>query len=79
MKGQTVLMVAHRLKTAAQYCDKVLVLSQGAMVQFDTPYNLLAESQESQVIDKRDSVFAEMVLATGMSEQQQGEFLNICR
>lgn len=69
MKGQTVLMVAHRLKTAVQYCDKILVLSQGKMVQFDQPLKLLTETDQSQTIDKKDSVFAEMVLATGMSDQ----------
>lgn len=32
---QTVLMIAHRLDTAVRFCDKILVLDQGELVQFD--------------------------------------------
>jgi len=31
----TVLMIAHRLETAATYCDKVLVLDKGTVIQYD--------------------------------------------
>ena len=39
-------MVAHRLKTVADF-DKVLVLQDGQIMEFDSPQNLLA----------RDSMF----------------------
>ena len=78
-KNKTVLMVAHRLKTAIQYCDKVIVLENGEIAQFDEPLKLLTQSTQSQLIDKKDSIFAEMVLANGLSEQQQSDILKICR
>lgn len=42
----TVIVVAHRLKTIAEF-DKVLVLQDGVIMEFDSPQNLLA----------RDSMF----------------------
>ena len=42
----TVIVVAHRLKTVADF-DKVLVLQDGQIMEFDSPQNLLA----------RDSMF----------------------
>ena len=42
----TVIVVAHRLKTVADF-DKILVLQDGQIVEFDSPKNLLS----------RDSMF----------------------
>ncbi|KAJ3287921.1 hypothetical protein HK104_008405 [Borealophlyctis nickersoniae] len=47
----TVLTIAHRLNTVMDY-DRILVLSAGKVVEFDTPLNLLASS---------GGVFAQMV------------------
>ena len=40
LKDCTVLTIAHRLKTIL-YCDKVLVIEQGRVAEFDAPSNLL--------------------------------------
>ena len=31
-RGKTVVMVAHRLQTAIQYCDKIIVMENGELV-----------------------------------------------
>jgi ATP-binding cassette subfamily C (CFTR/MRP) protein 4 len=36
----TVLTIAHRLNTVADY-DKIMLVSAGKVVEFDTPINLL--------------------------------------
>jgi ABC-type multidrug transport system fused ATPase/permease subunit len=58
----TILCVAHRLLTIADY-DRVLVLDQGEVVEFDTPYRLMT---------RNDSVFQHMC-------KRSGEFDNLLR
>ena len=48
----TVLMVAHRLETAVEYCDKIMVLDQGEIRQFDDPLSLLVESDGDEEVTK---------------------------
>lgn len=50
----TVLTIAHRLNTILDY-DRVLVMQNGTVVEFDTPKNLL---------ENRDSLFHRMVQQT---------------
>ncbi|KAI8900838.1 P-loop containing nucleoside triphosphate hydrolase protein [Globomyces pollinis-pini] len=57
LKSSTVITIAHRLNTIASY-DRVLVLDQGNMVEFDSPKNLLLN---------KDSLFYELSEATGPS------------
>ncbi|KAJ3257816.1 Multidrug resistance-associated protein 9 [Boothiomyces macroporosus] len=51
----TIISIAHRLNTIADY-DKVMVLEQGTLVEFDSPYNLLQNPK---------SAFSKLVDASG--------------
>ncbi|SHO75886.1 Similar to S.cerevisiae protein YBT1 (Transporter of the ATP-binding cassette (ABC) family) [Malassezia sympodialis ATCC 42132] len=57
--GATILTVAHRLKTIIDY-DKVLVLGQGKVVEFDSPHALLSTTS---------SVFYSLCERTGELDQ----------
>lgn len=39
-KDSTIITIAHRINTIIQY-DRILILDQGKVVEFDTPTNLL--------------------------------------
>ncbi|XP_065887047.1 ATP-binding cassette sub-family C member 4-like isoform X2 [Dysidea avara] len=54
----TILTIAHRLETVMD-SDRILVLSSGKVIEFDTPFNLLQSAQ---------SVFRSMVDKTGPLE-----------
>ena len=51
----TVLTVAHRLATVSEY-DRILVLDEGRLIEFDTPSNLLSDPS---------SLYSQMVQASG--------------
>jgi len=68
-KEATVLMIAHRLETAVSHTDKIMVLDQGRLAEFDHPFKLLAHNIEDEGISRRDTIFSEMVLA--LNENQQ--------
>jgi ABC-type multidrug transport system fused ATPase/permease subunit len=53
-RGRTSLTIAHRLETIAD-SDRILVMEQGLVAEFDTPANLLA---------KRDGLFASLMQST---------------
>ena len=53
-KDTTVLTIAHRLATISEY-DRIMVLDDGRLVEFDTPQNLLKDS---------NSRYAQMVQAS---------------
>ena len=69
-------MIAHRLETAVRYTDKILVLDQGRVVEFDHPLKLLVERVEDQEITKQ-GVFASMVAS--LSEAQQRKLLKLAK
>jgi len=48
-KDWTAIVVAHRLKTIADF-DKVLVLQEGRMIEYDSPSNLLARDSKFKML-----------------------------
>jgi len=54
-KDTTVITIAHRLITIAQY-DRIMVMSEGKIVEFDTPLNLMKNE---------NSYFAKLVKESG--------------
>ncbi|KAK7057035.1 Multidrug resistance-associated protein 6 [Halocaridina rubra] len=55
-KDSTVLIIAHRLNTVMD-CDRVMVLDQGQIIEFDSPTSLLT---------RKDSVFFGLVSDVGI-------------
>jgi len=45
--------------------DRILVMTEGKAGEFDKPYDLLVLNEGDEKITKRNSLFAQMVLATG--------------
>ncbi|KAK0060207.1 multidrug resistance-associated protein 4-like isoform X2 [Biomphalaria pfeifferi] len=60
-RDSTVLTIAHRLYTVMD-CDRIMVLKDGELVEFDSPYNLLQNN---------DGVFTKMVLSLGKNQSKQ--------
>ena len=56
-KDTTVLTIAHRLATLSEY-DRIMVLDDGRLVEFDTPQNLLQDP---------NSRYAQMVQASQLT------------
>ncbi|KAJ7104541.1 hypothetical protein C8R43DRAFT_906911 [Mycena crocata] len=52
------LTIAHRIKTVIDY-DKIIVLDQGRIAEFDTPYNLI----------RQEGIFRDMCMKSGAFEE----------
>ena len=65
----TVLIIAHRLATVID-ADRILVMANGTGVEYDHPFNLLAEKPEDDCITRSDGFFAKMITATGVESGQ---------
>ena len=59
----TVLTIAHRLYTVADY-DKIIVMNDGKVEEFDSPLNLLTLKPDDTEIT-RNGIFSDMVRNTG--------------
>lgn len=65
-KDCTVLTIAHRLITIANY-DKVVVIDDGRVAEYDSPYSLLVQNIGDTQITRKEGMFSEMVRSTGKS------------
>lgn len=63
MSNRTVIMIAHRLHSIIDF-DLILVLDDGAVVEFDKPYTLLEKSE-----DDESALFLRMVNTSGAQEE----------
>ena len=61
----TVIIVAHRLATIID-ADRILVMKDGQMVEFNHPFKLLINEDDDQTITNINGHFARSVLATGV-------------
>jgi len=66
---KTVIMIAHRLDTAV-IADKVLVMDEGKVVEYDSPFKLMAQNVSDEEITK-EGLFVDMVQACGAEKQKQ--------
>ncbi|CAD8192264.1 unnamed protein product [Paramecium octaurelia] len=68
LKDCTLITIAHRLNTIADY-DRVMVIYDGRVIEYEKPFNLLAKSTNSTFIDK-NSEFSKLVKNTGNQNAQ---------
>ena len=63
-------MIAHKLESAVRYSDKVLVMDQGTMKEFDTAEKLLDLDSRTKEI-RSQTIFASMIKALNPNQQAQ--------
>ena len=63
-RESTVLIIAHRLATVID-ADRILVMDNGQAIEFDHPFNLLANDEQDEEITNKEGYFAKMLQATG--------------
>ena len=65
-KDCTILTIAHRISTIADY-NKVVVLEKGMIMEFEAPFLLLSDKENNGIITK-DGYFVKMVMSLRMNE-----------
>ena len=66
--NSTLLCIAHRLRTVIDY-DRILVLDQGQVIEYDTPYNLLTDVSGTGVFKSMCENSGEMKYLIKMATQ----------
>ena len=67
----SLLCIAHRIRTVADY-DRILVLEQGRVMEFDTPYNLMTrEDSLFHQMCERSGEFTELLTIASAAHRQQ--------
>ncbi|KRX02736.1 P-loop containing nucleoside triphosphate hydrolase [Pseudocohnilembus persalinus] len=64
-KGVTIITIAHRLLTIADY-DKVIILGKGKVMDIGCPYQLLVKNEKDSYITNRDGNFSKLVRKDGI-------------
>jgi len=67
--NSTVITIAHRLNTIIDY-DKILVLSNGEVLEYDTPFNLLYKPGSNGEFIPNDTEFSKLVDETGLANAE---------
>ncbi|OAV90001.1 hypothetical protein PTTG_07447 [Puccinia triticina 1-1 BBBD Race 1] len=76
MGNSTILCIAHRLKTIIDY-DKVLVLSDGEVLEFDEPWRLLLDDEGGEGEVTKPSAFKELCLKSGHYDELKQSALQL--
>lgn len=67
------IMIAHKLETAVRYSDRIMVMDQGSVAEYDTARNLLNIDSMNQI--QGNGIFADMV--RNLNDQQQGRIFKL--
>ncbi|MBU2895451.1 Fe(3+) dicitrate ABC transporter ATP-binding protein FecE [Vibrio hepatarius] len=65
-KGKTVVVVLHDLNQACRYCDHLVVLKQGEIVEEGSPDEVMTQTLLSDVFDLKANVFRDPISNTPM-------------
>lgn len=70
-EGMTVLMVEHKMEKIARYSDRVMLLDQGRLIDFDTPEHVFSRDDLAQY-GIAAPAFAQVCMGLGIRNPQTG-------